>query len=39
MRLFAVSRERRARMMDGLAVALLLALCAALGVLTLLAVK
>lgn len=39
MRLFSVSRERRAKMMDGLAVALLLALCAVLGVATLLMVK
>jgi hypothetical protein len=39
MKLFSVSRERRARMMDGLAVVLLLMLCAALGVSVLLMVK
>lgn len=39
MRLFAVSRERRARMMDRLAVLLLLVLCAASGVVTLFLVK
>ena len=33
MKLFSASRERRARMMDGLAVLLLLALSAAVGVL------
>ena len=39
MKLLSVSRERRARMMDGLGVALLLALCAVLGFATLLMVK
>lgn len=39
MRLFGMSRERRARIMDGLAVLLLLVTCAALGVFAVLAVK
>lgn len=39
MRLFSVSRERRARIMDGAALLLLLTLCAGLGALALLAVK
>lgn len=39
MKLLSVSRERQARFMDGLAVALLLGLCAVLGMCVVLMVR